>query len=418
MNIAVTTAMILDTRRAKNDGKYPVKLRVTFERKQKYYPIKLSPTEDKLSLTKKEFEEATKPKPSKNYKELSHKLRFIETSARNLIDNLPLFSFQIFDKKFGSDYSKANKNNVYTAYQHYIDTLNQDGRASTAYLYKCGLNSFKSYQDELSFHEITPEFLKEYQKWMLSEGNSYTTIGIYTRQLRALFNEAVASGNINKDLYPFGRRKYEIPTGRNVKKALPISDIEKIYSYDPQTKSEEKYRDLWLFSYFANGMNIKDIIQLKYKDIHNNQIVFNRAKTINTSRKNPKPVVAALIPEIVTIIDKWGSTPRTPENFVFPYLIDGLSAEREVEIKRQLIKQINKYIRSIAKKVGIEKDVTTYTARHSFATVLKRSGAPVEFISESLGHKDIRTTEDYLDSFEDDVKKQYASYLTNFRRKE
>jgi site-specific recombinase XerD len=86
-----------------------------------------------------------------------------------------------------------------------------------------------------------------------------------------------------------------------------------------------------------------------------------------------------------------------------------------MKIKKQLVKQINKYIRRIAETVGIEKDVTTYVARHSFATVLKRSGASIKFISEQVGHSSIKTTENYADSFEDDIRMHFAKALTNFK---
>lgn len=81
-----------------------------------------------------------------------------------------------------------------------------------------------------------------------------------------------------------------------------------------------------------------------------------------------------------------------------------------------MVKQINKYIRRIAKNVGIEKDVATYVARHSFVTVLKRSGASLEFISEQVGHSSLKTTESYADSFEDDIKRHFAKALTNFSK--
>lgn len=73
-------------------------------------------------------------------------------------------------------------------------------------------------------------------------------------------------------------------------------------------------------------------------------------------------------------------------------------------------------MRKIKTKLGIEKKVTTYVARHTFSTVLKRSGVSTEFIQESLGHTDIRTTENYLDSFEKDVKREFACKLTAFKK--
>ena len=77
----------------------------------------------------------------------------------------------------------------------------------------------------------------------------------------------------------------------------------------------------------------------------------------------------------------------------------------------QFIKTINKYMKRIGTDIGYDKPVTTYSARHSYATILKRSGAPLSFISESLGHKSLLTTESYLDSFEDETRRKYAEML-------
>ena len=262
--------------------------------------------------------------------------------------------------------------------------------------------------------DITVDFLKEYEKWMLKEGNSYSTIGFYLRNVRTVFNEAIANGHIKQELYPFGKRKYQIPASRNVKKALTSEDIEKIFNYEPETESEAKHRDLWLFSYLANVINVKDMLMLRFKDIDGEQIVYYRAKTSLTTRGNAKPIVITMTPELEEIIEKWGKEDRSLNSYVFDYLNDGMSAEEQLATKNQLVKQINKYIRRIAKKLEIEKDVTCYVARHSFAAILKLSGASTEYISESLGHKDLRITENYIGSFGDDVRKQFAKALTNF----
>jgi integrase/recombinase XerD len=81
---------------------------------------------------------------------------------------------------------------------------------------------------------------------------------------------------------------------------------------------------------------------------------------------------------------------------------------------KDVTKRINKYMRRIGIALGIDTDLTTYSARHSFSTMLKRSGASTEFIGESLGHKDKRTTENYLDSFEDETKLTYQNMLLEF----
>ena len=115
------------------------------------------------------------------------------------------------------------------------------------------------------------------------------------------------------------------------------------------------------------------------------------------------------------IIDRWGNKPAYSEAFVFPLLEPGMSAERERAKIQHATKTINKYIKRVAAAVGIEKNVSTYTARHSYSTVLKRAGTPIELVSEFLGLSNLQTTESYLDSFEDKVKKQYAARRTAFK---
>ncbi len=120
--------------------------------------------------------------------------------------------------------------------------------------------------------------------------------------------------------------------------------------------------------------------------------------------------------EAKEIIGRWGNQPVSPETFVFPMLEDGLTPERELALTKQFVKTTNKYLKRIGERLELDLNLTTYVARHSFATVLKRSGAPVEFISERMGHGSIRTPESYLGDFEDESKKKYAAMLTAFEK--
>lgn len=406
MNNEVSTAIIQDTRRVKKDGTFPVKLRVTYQRKRKYYP--------RMNLTEEEFKKVMGEKPRGEAKQISNILQTFEVKARRIIDKMEVFSFQAFERQFLNDTPAENKQDVFAALDRYIEELQREGKAGTANSYLCTLRSLKSYKRKLTFAEITPELLKDYEKWMISKGKSTTTVGIYLRQLRAIFNEAIAAGNVSKELYPFGRRRYQIPAGRNTKKALSIKDVSKLFSHTPSTPSEGRYFALWKFSYLCNGMNIKDVLRLKYRNIQGDNIIFVREKTKNTTRSNSKTIQVYFRPEAKSIVEQLGAEPIEPDNFIFPYLWKGIDPKRELEIKRQVIKNVNKYARRIGEKLRIEKDITTYTARHSYATILKHSNASIEYISESLGHSDLRTTESYLDSFEDDVRREYSDMLVNF----
>ena len=406
MNVLPTANIILDTRRAKKDSTYPAKLRVIYERKYKDYAIG-------LSLTESDFAKVISTKPRGDYKEQKLFFNAIEERASTIIKDLPEFSFDAFEKNYLNKQDKQR--DVYSYYQRRIEELTKDGSAGTVGVYRCAVTSLKGFHAKtLRFDKVTPDFLKEYERYAIAKGNSSTTISMYLRTLRTIYNIAIEDGVCKRENYPFGKRRYAVPASRNIKKALTLADIQKLFAYQPQNEAESKHRDLWLFSYLCSGINIKDIARLRYKDIEGGKLSFIRAKTKHTTRTNQRAIVVMLTEEAQSIIRRWGTTPVHPETFVFGYLSHDLDPERERKMVKQLTKTINKYIQRIAKAVGIEAHVTTYTARHSYATVLKRSGAPIEFISEALGHSNIRTTENYLDSFEDDTKRKYASALTAF----
>jgi integrase/recombinase XerD len=282
--------------------------------------------------------------------------------------------------------------------------------------YQTSYYSFERFRGNVAFADVTVDYLNEYEKWMLKQNYSKTTIGIYVRSLRAIFNEAIEDGLIKRDKYPFGRRRYQIPTSRNVKKALTLDDVSKIYYYQPVCQQEQWAKDFWLFSYLGNGINPKDIACLKYKNIEGDYFIFERAKTEKATRSDPKPISVFITDDMRAIIDRWANKDKISNNYVFPILESNITALRQYELIELFIRSINDWLVKIRKKLRIEKRLTTYVARHTFSTVLKRSGVSTEFIQESLGHTNILTTEKYLDSFEKDVKREYVGNLTAFKQ--
>lgn len=121
--------------------------------------------------------------------------------------------------------------------------------------------------------------------------------------------------------------------------------------------------------------------------------------------------------DLKRIIKEWGNKDKNPTHYIFPVLEHGITPLRQVELIELFVQAINDWMAKIRKKIGIEKKVTTYVARHTFSTVMKRAGVSIEFIQESLGHTNIKTTENYLDSFGREIKKEYAQQLTAFEKK-
>jgi integrase/recombinase XerD len=395
-------SIYIDNLRPKKDGKCSVKIKVSFNGKRKYFSTK-------IDLTLDEFEKVFNAKRrTDEQKEIEEKILGFKNKATDIIKKLRVFTFDAFEENFLEE--RNTYNSVSFAFDKYIEQLSKEERVGTASSYRCAKNSFGKFKENLTFAEVSAPFLKSYEKWMLNEGNNLTTIGIYVRNLRAIYNQQ----KIDKSIYPFGeaKDKYSIPTGSNIKKALTHEELAKIYNYKAESNStKEMAKDYWIFLYLSNGINVKDFCMLKWGDIDGNMLTYNRAKTQRT-KTGSKPIFVALKKETLEIIKKWGKPSKSKDDYIFPHLEFGMTAEKQRATYQQLTKTINKYIKNICEEVGINKNVTTYFARHSFATVLKRSGANISLISDLLGHSSVRVTESYLDGFENEQIQKQTNVLT------
>lgn len=409
-NSGVTGSLYLDPRRKKKDDVYPIKYRVTYKRARVYYSTGINLSEDdfnNLELSKKH-----------SLKKTFEKLLSFEKKIEDHLDTLIKaggFSFDALNKRLG----RGTENSILTFFDNKVLALSEAGQVGTSDWYKYTANSIKSYtSNPLKFSDITIDWLKKYENWLLfddgedKKAKSYTTVSMYMRALQSIVNDGKEQGYITEAQYPFGKGKYEIPTGEGRNLALTLSQIGQLMKYEVKTENEDRCRDLWFFSYLCNGINMVDLLKLKYSDISNGEISFYRQKTIRKTR-NKKKIAAPLLPQMEQIIAKWGNQNKLPNNYIFPFLTEGLSPTDEQRIVKNVTHLVNDKMQLMAKALGLPK-ISTYTARHSFATVLKRSGANIAFISESLGHTDLDTTENYLASFEQDERLKNANLLTNF----
>jgi len=403
----ITVTIVPDKRRIKDNVTYPLKLRVTYQGKRKYYATGYNASLNDYLLMMEN-------KVRGELRKTNLALTEIQIKAQKCCDNLESFSFLKFEEVFFP--KKIPVINLRSAFDAYILELKANGQIGTCSSYNNACVSLHKFKSLLKFEQITPEFLRSYERWFVAQGKSITTVGIYLRSLRAVMNVAIQHGMMRIEDYPFGKRKYIIPTGRNIKKALTLGEISKIYNYKAEEKSiDDMCRDFWIFIYLCNGLNVKDFCLLKYKNIEEDFIVFNRAKTILTRRSNPEPIRVSMKEDAKRIIAKWGQKPLWPDNYIFPFLKFKMSLEKQRDIIKLITALINEHMKQIALQIGIDKPVTTYYARHSFATILKNSGVSTEFISEALGHTSLETTKNYLAGFEKDTIRKTTDVLTSFK---
>lgn len=411
MNIKPTTSLYLDTRREKSDKTYPVKLRLTLKGQRRYFSV------PNVSLDESDFEKLTHknlPREKTLKKTRSEVLEF-KHEADEYIRNCKIFSFTSFNEEFIKKRLPGElPNDVFAFFEFYIEELNKESRLGTAESYFYALKSFKKFHKAkvLPFENIDQKFLSKYERTKLASGYSLATIGIYLRNLRAIINLGIVQGVT--DNKPFGQGKFQIKNQPARKIALITEELKALFSYQPKELSSEHYFfDLWKFLYLCNGILIKDICYLKYSNIERDKIFILREKTIRTTL-NRKEIVIPITDKIKQILKQWGQSKINKDTYVFPIIKAEMSEKERVARVKQTVKQVNKYIRRAAKNLNINVKISSGTARHSYATQLMRHGAPYMFISKQLGHSNIKTTNDYLENFEDRQLENWQKKLTEF----
>ncbi|WP_297448660.1 site-specific integrase [uncultured Alistipes sp.] len=399
----ISVAPVIDSSHPKQNGLYPIKIRVTYRRKRKYYPTS-------KSLTIEQWNNINSAK--------SHALiavrKDIENSyniVRSVVEDLAstgYFSLEMLNMRLRG----ATSHTVNTAFRAKIEALKESGQAGTMMCYDTVLKGLERFSNNhINFADVTVAWVGRYADFLRKENKAQTTISIHLRTLRAILNEAKRNGIIRESQYPFGRGRYEIQEGEGRKMALTVEQIGMIAKYDDGNEATAKYRDYWLFLYLCNGINVADFVKLKFRDIINGEICFVRQKTERTT-KTRKEICVIVSERMQDIIDRRGNSPA-PNQFIFP-ILNGQEDAFTLRLKtKYLTRAINKRMAEIGKKLGIG-NISTYTARHSFATVLKRAGVNIAYISESLGHSDLKTTENYLASFEREEREKNAQLLTQF----
>ena len=397
----ISIAAILDTRRANADGTYSIRVKVHYQKNKKYYTTGKTCTEDEWNrmpnakaqelIEMREEVQACFNVIKKHVAELHEQDEF---SLPNLDKSLRRSSGITLNQLIEDKMAKLKKEQQIGTMQSYESTL-------------ANITKFRG--QGILIENITVEWLEAFDKHM-AQKRSTTTIAINMRNIRTMMNVAVKEGYIKQPLYPFGIGKYEIKTAEGIKKALSFDQIKKIKKFRCESERLMMFRDIWLFIYYCNGINIADLVQLKYSNIVDGEIHFVREKTKRTSKKI-KPVIAVMTREMEEIVDRWGNE-NVPGNYIFNLVEHSDDPEVNMARKKWFTKNFNQHLRMIGAAVGVM-NITSYSARHSYATVLKRKGASIAFISESLGHTSLNTTQSYLDSFEKDERIKNAALLSS-----
>ena len=389
--------IILFESKTLSDNTHPVMLRITKNRKSKYFNLGF-----KCNLKEWDKKRGLFKKNHYNYKKrnlilsahLKRAFQIIDTFAENQKD----FSIKQFEKYFTAEKVKKGVT-IYNYFQERIKDMRLANKNGNARVYHEVQSSFFSFtQDKaLQFIDLDLILLEKYETWLRSRGGTGGGIGVKMRTIRAIYNDAIRKGFAKQEDYPFKHYDMSKLKSSGIKKALTREEIRLIQNFDtakyPHLINAKNY---FVFSYFARGMNYIDLLKLKWNDISDNKLTYIRTKT-------GRLFVVKILEPMQKILEYYKALPNNT-NYIFPILLrEGLTGTQILYRKRKTLKQYNKSLKEIAKILGIQKHLTSYVARHSYATNLKHAGVNISIISESLGHANLDVTEHYLKEFENEV---------------
>jgi len=445
-----SVSLLFDKRRMK-EGFASVKLSVYYNAQQKQYATGIILDEKQLDFLAKNKAGLTGKVRDEDLRNLWNKVygrEYIDDTSEDRKESWLLkaqkviskiehrFSFEEFQAMLFSEQPVeiAFTNDLIVALRNEFTSLVNDENFTKASIYRSAANSVERFvtevgitnktQPRVPFGLITKDFLKKHEKYLVNNGGinfksqarrpvGPTTVAFYMNAIKKMVNEAIKAKIVTRDDYPFGNDGYRPPRGNNTKKALPTEILAALISYSGKYPRREYALDIWKFSYFCGGMNMTDVARIRWRnvDLNQRQVTFVRRKTRTSKANAGAGITLSLLPEAIAIIDKWVHPSIDQNDFVFPELNQKMSEKEIQKSIFNLTQRVNRMLTLILKELGIQAKVRTYEARHSYATTLARAQVPLAFISQGLGHSSLKTTEQYLGSFEYDQTQQYLSAL-------
>lgn len=383
-----TVNVVLFKSKTLADGSHPLMIRICKDNKKKYKSIGVS-----IFPQYWDFE---KHKPRKNCPNREAIQTLISEKTKEYSEQIN--EFKLTQKEFTMTklIEKVDSSTVNNTVEYFInkeiERLKDESRLKSSIIYKKLYSSMLEFNRHLDiyFSDIDVNWLKSYEAFLRKKRLSENSMGVRFRTLRAIYNKAIESNLVKEEYYPFRIYKVSKLKKETVKRSIQKTDIEAIINYETDEKYKRLAIDLFYFSYLSGGINFVDMAYLTKDNIIDNRLVYTRKKT-------KKLIKLPLQSKAIDLITKYAND----NCYLFPILSAFHKTEQQKRNRTQkMLAIINKQLKQIGKELNIPIDLTTYVARHSFATVLKRSGVNTAIISESLGHSSEKVTQIYLDSFE------------------
>lgn len=421
MQVRPAVSFYHDCRRKLKNGKYPVKIIVTFQiSKEKY---KQDPYGTGISLSRDEFKKVFSKSCPTELQKIRVELMAQEAEINSEIKAIEHFiTPELLRKRVTGEVRKVEgipvTRELGALFDALIEQYDKDGQIGTRDSYSDAKTCLLRFAGPgVLIDEFDEKKLLAFEKWGLSPIHkrnkkakpkplSLTTIGMYLRNLRRVFKLMIERGHISPDQYPFGEGKYVIRSIETVKNALNETQKDIVFHAVPRSDQERKALKYFMFSYYCRGINFMDMAFLRPEKVHADYFEFVREKTKRTV-KNVKVNKVPLRPEAKEILAELGS--HSP--YCFGIIDDNMDAETKNRKIKQWYSLVNKYVNRITKRAGIPFKVNTYNGRHTVAKLLIEKGIHMQYVSEALTHTSVQTTEIYTKGMNIEKSKELTDLL-------
>jgi integrase len=411
-----TFKVVADNRYKRKDNTNRYCLRVTVDGTVRYLPLQFQLTPEQHTLV---FSKKAMGAECINFRE---KIREIEIKAERIYSSMRRYDAERFKQLF-YDQGKISEDqdsslpitlSVTELFQYYADnTQIKEGTKIHMKVTQSMLNTFHS---NVYIDDIDVKFLKRFEVNQLGQGKSISTVASYMRDIRTVTNYF---RQVKKILptdyeYPFGKGGYSIMSVRKMKNVLRADEIMAVITQKKFECPKQEYaRNIWLCLYNANGINVIDLLRLRWENVEYNHIHLIRKKTETTRKSNIQELVIPLTPELKHYLNLVGD-PTSP--FVLGKIKEGYTDKTLRNRKNRFRQEINPELKSISTSMKLTVPLIMASARDCYASTLNRNGVPREFISNMLGHNDPRTTSHYLDSLSIDDTFKVNDFLVKGKR--
>lgn len=401
------------TDRSNKSGRHPIVLRITAGSYRKfvfsgYYCSKKEWDPETETVTSNYSVNSPSREQINSYL-LKYKAKAREVHDQFIKDGMPDYTPDQFINAFGR--RNRGRVTVFQAFSERIQELQDAGRVGYSGVFKNVLSSFKTFRGgkDLFLSDMTPKVLEQWIAYLKKKkGVVDNTINCYLRTTRTIFLYAIKKGWVRSEFYPFHEIKVSEFSTETSPRALDDTLLENLLKLETYPDLHLA-KDIFVFSFFGRGISFIDLVHLTKKNIQDGNIFYERKKL----SRNPVRVIFPLRKEIEEIIDRYHSPER---GYLVPVLDENKHITQQQKLDRihKVRAQVNRDLKIIGRQIGIE-GLTSYWARHTYASFMFRRGMPVMMVKESLKHKSIKTTEIYLKSlgldaianFEDQIYKDF-----------